>query len=157
MDCHDVGDYFGLLDFVFGISRVLAVGGNFVCSGVWGDVFDGGYKYDRADSGAGCVAEPGHGGVRDDVYGRAADWVADRGWGGEAYWCAADFDGVWRDCAGSEFCFCVSGGDAVAAAAGGSVGTSGGLGGVSRCPCRYAWLQRVASRSFGYPRRVASG
>ena len=102
MDRRD-GDYFvGVFDFVFVLAGVLVFIGSAVHCRICSDFDDGGYEYHGAEPRAGSFAGAGNGGVRDDVYGSAADWIAGGGRRGEAYWGAANTGGVWGDCADGE-------------------------------------------------------
>ena len=130
MDCDDGDHFVGVSNFIFLFDRVLVFGGGFVCRGIFGDFDDGGDEYDCTESRAGRVAEPGDGGVRDDVYGSAADWVASGGRGGEAYWGAADVSGVWGDCVNGERGVCGTDDDEDADGGDADGGELGGIGAV---------------------------
>ena len=112
MDCWDGDRFVGVLDFVFVFDGVLVFGGGFICCWIFGDFDDGGDEYHGAESRAGRAAEPGDGGLRDDVYGSAADWVAGGGWCGEAHWGAAHARGVRGDCVDGECGVCGEDGNA---------------------------------------------
>jgi len=112
-----VGDFFAVADF-------LAFDDGAARGGVLRYRADGGYKYYFAESRAGSVAREDYGGLRDDVYGRAADWVADCGGSGDADWGALYLGGVWDALLFGEYCFYFSRRDAFAEAAG---GVGGGL------------------------------
>ena len=120
MDCGDFDDLRGGVSGFFGVEIFLAFDGGAARGGILRYRADGGYEYYFAESCAGSVARSDYGGLRDDVYGCAADWVAHRGWSGEADWGAVYAGGVWDALFLGEYCFYFSGGDAFAAAAGGA-------------------------------------
>ena len=120
VDCGDVDTLRGWFGDFFAIEIVLAVDGRAFGCGILRHGADGGDEYDFTESCARPTTRTDHGGLRDDVYGRAADWVADRGDRGEAYRGAAYIGPVWDVMFLGEFGFYFSRGDAFAAAAGGS-------------------------------------
>ena len=115
MDCGDVGDLFGLPDRLLAIEDILGFGGAFVCDWICGDVANGSDQYDRAKSGAGSIAKPGDGGVRDDVHGSAADRVVAGGRRGATSRRAKDAGDIRIIGSGGEPDFCVSSGNTAAA------------------------------------------
>ncbi len=74
----------GLVDFL-AITVLLAFDGGALGGRILRNRADGGDEYDSAESRPGSVARTDHGGLRDDVHGRAAHRVAHRRGSGEAY------------------------------------------------------------------------
>ena len=95
MDCGDVDDMRYRVSDFFAVARVLVVDGGAFGRRVLRYGADGGDEYDSAESRAGSVARADYGGLRDDVYGRAADWVAHCWRSGEADWGALYVGGIW--------------------------------------------------------------
>ena len=154
VDCGDVDALRGGIGGFFAIAILLALDGGAFDRGILRHRADGGDEYDSAESRTGSIARADYGGLRDDVYGRAADWVADRGWGGETHWGAVYVSGVWDFVFLGEHVFYFSRGDAFAAAAG-SVGN--GLRGIWAVkPARFGeW--RVSGLAEAWASRVDCG
>ncbi len=117
LDCSDVDDLRGGIGDFFAVESLLAVDGGAAGGGILRNVADGGDEYHSAESRPGSIARADYGGLRDDVYGRAADWVAHRRGSGETYRRALYAGGVWDALFFWEHDFYFSRGDAIAAAA----------------------------------------
>ena len=94
----------GAGDF-FGVEIFLAFDGGAARGGILRYRADGGYEYDFAEPRAGSVAREDYGGLRDNVYGGAADRVVDCGGSGETDWGAVYVGGVWDVVFFGEYCF----------------------------------------------------
>src|SRR3981081_3771191 len=96
MDWGDLHDLRDRADYFFAGQNILVVCGDFVCGGMCGDLADGGDQYDHSGAGAVCDEEQVDGGVRDDVYGSAADRGVGRRRSGQTFGSVAGVTDLWR-------------------------------------------------------------
>src|ERR1700730_10255403 len=96
MDWGDLHNLRDRPDYFFAGQNILVVRGDFVCGGICGDLADGGDQYHYSGAGAGCDEEQADGGVRDDVYGRAADRSVDSRRSGQTSGSLAGVTDFWR-------------------------------------------------------------
>jgi len=120
VDRGDLDDLRGGIGDFLAVTIFLAFDGGAIGGGILRYRADGSDEYDFAESRAGSVTRADHGGLRDDVYGSAADRVAHCGRSGETDWGALSVGGVWDFMFFGEHGFYFSSGDAFAAAAGGA-------------------------------------
>ena len=127
MDCGDVDDMrCGVGDFR-AVAIFLAFDGRAFGGWVLRYRADGGDEYYFAESRARPTARADHGGLRDDVYGGAANRVAHCGGSGEAHRGALYVGGVWDVVLFGEYGFYFSRSHAIAAAAGSASNRLGGI------------------------------